>query len=1488
MKLNKPAAFILPAAAAILAGLFLIAQADIDPDGDGIPNVFEFFFGIEGDSAAPDADPDQDGSSNLAEKTVWTDPLSPDTDMDGFSDSLDADPVSRALYFWGEPRFTYGETNAYTRPLWAGHGIALGGSHVEYPGFGHAWALEPDLGCLLMPVDRLVLTNDLWVAVSAGVAGFMAVDMLDSNLVSVAPAVGLALAGDTWYTNRIPLSEYPGVQMISLQVTQGVAHVFASMLYVDTDGNGFDDAQDAQLQELTGSPLANMTPAPLSGSAQPASTNAPLSQVPFLWHLGFEQAEGYVPGPVRGVQGWAASNGVEVISGQAFEGEQSLLLSRADQGAQPLAASRQVPVSLSGAVIWGSVRTRIAPGGWWPSPGGAAAVAFDVDSRLLAYDGSTGQWIPSVRTFGGASNGWTRIDIRMDFGTRTYTVCCEGVATHRDLAFPDPSVTGLSRIMMRNGRGGESGLDALVVSDREPEGIDFDGDGLPNAQERAAGTDLWSGDTDGDGISDAVEAAMGWNPLVPDADPDGDGIPTSEETARFATDPAKIDSDNDGTPDLYPVADIPGSAFTEKSGAWTVQGSAVTASEGSLLRLAYDVSLPSPGFYLVSFTISNVTASAAVHSLTLWCDDAPVASFAAPVSGVTAWQAWTPWLPGGVNRLRLSWIEDSAAGRRISVQRLLVQGVDAGLGARSLWCALNPGSADADLDGLSDAAETGTNMTYATRMDSDSDLLADGDEVSVFGLDPLLPDTDNDGTPDGTVASFRTGVATAARYLTHISTAFTDAGDSLVWANSTASSCAYDLTVATPGFYVLEIQARNFQYDPPANYRFTFNASLLDRGIGSVYVAGDIDRAGKGRLITPWLPAGVHRFKISWANRVASGSRISRPALDFIRLLAVDGADADNDGIQDWMEARLAATTADSDGDGILDRDEVRLHHSNPLNADTDFDGLSDKAELTAGTSLTSSDTDNDGVSDAEEIRIGTNPLTQSFGTAWTPLAVKAGCEADKTEGQFFRDASMLVAYSRGAVEYVFDLAADEKPVLRLSGRHEWRGGASGTTPVTCSDFLVYAGGQFVGRYWLRDAEGSFDAVLPFLKAGTQRVRIVWNGVDANLGLRIASVGIGSLGGADANADGIADWVTTSSARTNFAFKTVIASPLSPACVEGSSRWPELVAGTFAGSNVTVRPAVAGRWYADLVLDPSGSASPFALSFENGACTSAVSVSWSPLDLVNGVTSLNARLGDTLRLGVLQAGSAVLTAVNASGTVISSATVAQAVPIDVPLSLDGTWTFTTVWTPPTGSPVTRTLTVNVYGGSLPSAVPACQLGRARNWLCSGFTPGVKLEAASGLTVSLSGNTNASLNVSSVYMDHYVLLRAGAGGPVLDSRRIVPFWIQTALDCYARIIEVRPTSQVWEHRMISFGVPPDAEIEIRVYVAGVTFDDLSLVRTVQGATLNQAGEYFFRLVHPNAMTSSTCHTISTFQDGVLLGGAYFSGIGVPADLKQPAP
>ncbi|PKN56151.1 MAG: hypothetical protein CVU56_17515 [Deltaproteobacteria bacterium HGW-Deltaproteobacteria-14] len=91
---------------------------------------------------------------------------------------------------------------------------------------------------------------------------------------------------------------------------------------------------------------------------------------------------------------------------------------------------------------------------------------------------------------------------------------------------------------------------------------DSDGDGVPDREEPALGTDLLDPDSDDDGLSDGDEVGVGGDPWVHDPgvdtdpldrDSDDDGLSAGDERAggddRPATDPLDPDSDDDGLPD---------------------------------------------------------------------------------------------------------------------------------------------------------------------------------------------------------------------------------------------------------------------------------------------------------------------------------------------------------------------------------------------------------------------------------------------------------------------------------------------------------------------------------------------------------------------------------------------------------------------------------------------------------------------------------------------------------------------------------------------------------------------------------------------------------------------------------------------------------------------------------------------------------------------------------------------------------------------------
>lgn len=80
--------------------------------------------------------------------------------------------------------------------------------------------------------------------------------------------------------------------------------------------------------------------------------------------------------------------------------------------------------------------------------------------------------------------------------------------------------------------------------------------------------------------------------------------------------------------------------------------------------------------------------------------------------------------------------------------------------------------------------------------------------------------------------------------------------------------------------------------------------------------------------------------------------------------------DNDQDGLTNYEEYVLGTDplVADSDFDGLSDGDETDVYGTDPLNADTDGDGLSDGDKVALGLDPLSTDTDGDSITDNEEV----------------------------------------------------------------------------------------------------------------------------------------------------------------------------------------------------------------------------------------------------------------------------------------------------------------------------------------------------------------------------------------------------------------------------------------------------------------------------------------------------------------------------------------
>ncbi len=230
--------FVIPVLSLAIWGLWAKAQ-ESDSDGDGLPDSWELRYALNpSDPADAALDADGDGLTNLAEYTAGTDPQRADTDRDGWSDSLDQVPLSRAFGDLAEGRFISGDLFSYPAPTWFEGAARDGGDWTT-----NGWAATTN-AALLLDLDRALLTNDLALAlVHTGAA--LHADLLDTNDTVLAENVLGDLPAGRAPTN-VPFAAYPAAAALRLRAA-GPLTLQSFALYRDDDLDGLDADQEAQL-----------------------------------------------------------------------------------------------------------------------------------------------------------------------------------------------------------------------------------------------------------------------------------------------------------------------------------------------------------------------------------------------------------------------------------------------------------------------------------------------------------------------------------------------------------------------------------------------------------------------------------------------------------------------------------------------------------------------------------------------------------------------------------------------------------------------------------------------------------------------------------------------------------------------------------------------------------------------------------------------------------------------------------------------------------------------------------------------------------------------------------------------------------------------------------------------------------------------------------------------------------------------------------------
>ena len=1172
----------------------------------------------------------------------------------------------------------------------------------------------------------------------------------------------------------------------------------------------------------------------------------------------------------------------------------------------------------------------------------AAAMYFNDDCRLVVYDGATEAWCTLSNHLPVVEDSWVRLTVKLNYSAQTWMVCLEDYILAENLGFGAAAVE-FSSFAMNGAKGYADNMNigatepSGVVSNwntmpdswelqyighlYETDIGDYDGDGLSNLAEYQNGTDPTVTDTDDDGLLDGLEINT-WSSDPLSKDTDNDGLLDGEEVATFYLDPAAADSDDDGTNDMYLVAGqtADGTNVCHKEGTWkksitwidsadyytNVQSWAESGSTlyaTNVARVEYEFTAPAADMYRFGFKHINYGATMPQgyqYHLLFLVDHVRVATLDIDaVSGTSTWEyVTTPWLSATSHNFRLVWVnwtEDSDTVFGLEETGLFaVDGPDTNANARQDWVDdLLAQINDLDQDGLTDLAEIDTHGTDPLNADTDGDHLLDGEELSLFNTAPLLADSDTNGVNDAIVIIEQNGTAAVERISGDWD--WWDVDSSVVNKQKNAP-ISYAVNIATGSMYRIGLQLRNWHSEIPDDWKFQVEVSINGFYVDTMEIFADNDFSGIGYINTPWLTATNHTITFEWVNSAwifDPNKRAPNIQIEKVRLYQVDAPDANTNGYQDWVET-LFSEGGDTDGDGLTDTDEVNTYCTDPLNMDTDGDWLTDKEEVDLGTDPLDIDSDNDGVTDGEEVEESlTDPLVAQFDGTVTDVDVVYGSETNVAVGDWLVEGTEIVAQrGRGYVEYTLTAPTSDVYRIIIEATHDWlKKTCSPVSPVDSSDLMLYMDDAYLGKRTLVAPDGIYGDIrmfTPMIGSGDHTVRVFWENVHTRISLRIKQLKLQSLGGADSNTNGVKDWteesignmtdLTTAMLATNGAGAMV--SAVSPACLEGAARYVDAMTCAIGTNSVTVHPGVGERWYADIPLSSTG-ATEFTVNFQDDAVSITTNILWTALNVLDD-NDFTVRKDDTLMLTAAPDGAtngAVTIQVSQGANVLTNVVTDLDTPVTWLFDQAGAYTVSGAFSNQTVN-TNESILVTVMAAAFPTSAPAFLLGKKRTWSCPDIPTNAVLEVDATVDLVHSGGT-IEITMNKVNKRHTILARLSEDGPILAGSPLNPLWVQAAVDSYMWLIEkYEDGSELWENRMIVKNLPPDVDIKIITIVSGVTFEDQTTVKWLTSEDIDEIGEYIFRMIKPESVTSSTCHRILLYQDGVYLGEAYYAGVLMP--------
>ncbi|PXA05326.1 hypothetical protein DDZ13_00225 [Coraliomargarita sinensis] len=1282
----------------------------------------------------------------------------------------------------------------------------------------------------------------------------------------------------------------------------------------DTDGDGIYDPLSVA---WTADPVADATALQLQGDGSKGL------------HIGFESAEGFQPGQLGGQQQWEASRIFRVDGESGADTSAQSLRSKAHPYVDTFAHAKRYLSAAGEPVVWVSFQAKLHPIDLIRpediDPDAGAVFGITNNGTISVFDVDQSEWLSAP--FTGEPEAWVRYDVRLDYAAKTWKLCVDGVTVFEAVPFVDPNRDTLSNftVLQEGGAASFNWIDEITIQNVEPEGLDFDGDGLDNDTERSMGTDPNSADTDGDTLPDGWEVQHGFDPLdTEDALTNTDGdILTAAEEFRFGTDHTLSDSDGDGIDDGYGMpglvrrqiwkdvkgkrlnvlihhTDFPeGENRTEWLDKLEIDGNQGDTYADRTRGFIVPEESGDYVFHLVGDDHTEFWLSSDSHAYNKE-RIAYVATFTNPIQ----WDLYPEQtsevvtLEAGVryyfevlhaemwagDYFKVAWSRPDVGSPRevISAPYLLS------------WL---PDPDDQDDDGLPDAWEMqyGLDPSDASAplegayRDFDADGLSNFQEMNLQS-DPSARDTDGDGYWDGIEHLEETSILEATDAPTHL------------LPNDVPTTLIGQATVAKPYLAADGTEILFANGDGLLNGK---GAHGVMREIGVTENFDLIVRVDSFQGSFPGDSGLFGLFMRSSSNADADSIGIYRDANSFHGIRTVGDSPGTNESLKNtvdtgdapvWLRMRKISgsiveisysvngslwtklgshlwTSPEipivglfvASGDGVeLAKATYEIEQ---LDLDSDSDGLLDSEEAVAGTDAQLVDSDGDGISDYDEARLYlSDPNSNDMGASELVQVLDLTTGTGLT-GEWLSDANGIHSNAAGGIlRQPVTLSADGLYELDLTATpFEYTGNLSEY------EIAVTVDGQFVQRISFYMFDGETDTkkiVLPWLQAGTHQIELQFVNFKQNRNIRFTSMALSRHGGVDADTNGKADWIDHRLNLINGIEATSLSSITSPFCLEGRSRYVSML----SGDALAAQPAPADRWYTNIDLNASATTTA-NVGFENGGLSQNVELTWEQTNLIdaNGAT-VKIRKGDSLLLNAVPAGQATG---SVEVTVTGEQPLVSTVESPIPVNFDtaGTFTVTGTWSD-AGTTSTGQIAVEVVEADFARS-PIAMVAETRSWVNPDLPEDVIVESDMRTLVTEADPTQAGDRVLEITTDslnsRYVAARLSPNGPILTTQEIRgQRAASTTATSYKLVERYEDGTGLYEVAVVLFDVYPETEVHLDIYAAGVMFEDGSLYKVLTPDDFNELGVAYVGFIRAGTAKGSFCHRTYIYDAVINLG------------------